>query len=148
MLRKKWGYIFNSDIEVVTLVASLLPITALTQLFDAIIAVSAGILRARGKQVLGAFLNLTAFYVIGIPFGILFAFKLHLQLLGLWLGLCTALVYAAAASLWFVLRTDWEKEVERTRERLGGFGDDDEGATRSPVIRARRRTMSNGGGRV
>jgi Na+-driven multidrug efflux pump len=37
-------------IEVVSLVASILPIVALFQVFDGAAAVTAGILRARGKQ--------------------------------------------------------------------------------------------------
>jgi MATE family multidrug resistance protein len=37
--------------EVVTLVASILPLVAMYQVFDGIAAVTSGILRARGKQV-------------------------------------------------------------------------------------------------
>jgi MATE family multidrug resistance protein len=66
--RKSWGYLFNNDIgspnttlqksrmayidtDVVTLVASILPIVALFQIPDFACAITSGILRARGKQV-------------------------------------------------------------------------------------------------
>jgi hypothetical protein len=67
--RKSWGYLFNNDIgmsthcrshpphmayidtDVVTLVASILPILALFQIPDFACAITSGILRARGKQV-------------------------------------------------------------------------------------------------
>jgi len=38
-------------LEVVTLVASIMPLMGIFQVFDGIAAVSAGVLRARGKQV-------------------------------------------------------------------------------------------------
>ncbi|KAG2062769.1 MATE efflux family protein [Suillus decipiens] len=56
--RKSWGYLFNNDIEVVTLVASILPLLALFQVPDFVCAITSGILRARGKQFTGALLNL------------------------------------------------------------------------------------------
>lgn len=56
--RESWAYIFNDDPEVVTLVASILPLVAVFQVFDGTNAVSGGILRARGKQFTGALLSL------------------------------------------------------------------------------------------
>ncbi|KAG6876116.1 hypothetical protein C0992_000912 [Termitomyces sp. T32_za158] len=49
--RNQWAYLFNDDSEVVSLVASILPLVALFQVFDGNAAVTDGILRARGKQV-------------------------------------------------------------------------------------------------
>lgn len=51
VFRNTWAYMFNDDPEVVTLTASILPLVALFQVFDGNCAVTAGILRARGKQV-------------------------------------------------------------------------------------------------
>lgn len=68
VFRNSWAYLFNNDpgklranirrftplkpsTEVVTLVASILPLVALFQVFDGNAATTAGILRARGKQV-------------------------------------------------------------------------------------------------
>jgi hypothetical protein len=42
---------FNDDPQVVPLVASILPLVALFQVFDSISAVTGGILRAQGRQV-------------------------------------------------------------------------------------------------
>ena len=56
--RQSWGHLFNNDAEVVTLVASILPLVALFQVFDGLGAVTAGILRAQGKQFTGALINL------------------------------------------------------------------------------------------
>jgi len=49
----------NVLVEVISLVKEILPLVALFQVFDGNSAVSAGVLRARGKQFTGAMLNLT-----------------------------------------------------------------------------------------
>ncbi|KAG2159453.1 MATE efflux family protein [Suillus bovinus] len=116
--RKSWGYLFNNDPEVVALVATILPVAALFQMPDFACAITSGILRARGKQFTGALLNLSAYYVIGIPFGLWLAFKQDMQLAGLWCGLTVALLYASTVSIWICLKTDWKREVEKVAERL------------------------------
>ncbi|KAJ3978511.1 hypothetical protein F5890DRAFT_1422548, partial [Lentinula detonsa] len=79
---------------------------------DATAGITSGILRARSKQVMGAVLNISAYYVFGIPFGIYLAFSssTNLGLASLWVGLTVALVYCAgfgvAMSVW---TPDWEK---------------------------------------
>ena len=129
---------FNDDPQVVALVASILPLVALFQVFDGISAVTGGILRAQGRQVkqlpsfppeqkqtsdipqkfLGALLNLSAYYIFGIPIGMYLAFHLHYELHGLWIGLTISLVYCSLLGTWFCLRTNWENEVEKVQERL------------------------------
>ena len=61
---------------------------------------------------------LSAYYVIGIPFGIWLAFSRDMSLHGLWIGLTVALVYASSAGVWICARTDWERQVEKVRRRL------------------------------
>ena len=49
----------------VSLVASILPLVSLFQVFDGLSAITSGIVRAIGKQFTGALLNLSAYYLIG-----------------------------------------------------------------------------------
>ncbi|KAI0674131.1 MATE efflux family protein [Trametes maxima] len=116
--RNSWAHLFNDDQEVVSLVASILPLVALFQVFDGLSAIASGVLRAIGKQFTGALLNLSAYYVVGIPFGIWLAFWRDMHLHGLWVGLTVSLVYSAAAGVWISVRADWEREVEKVRIRL------------------------------
>ena len=60
----------------------------------------------------------SAYYVIGIPFGIWLAFNRHWDLMGLWIGLTIALVYESIVSVWICLKTDWDRQVEKVRLRL------------------------------
>ncbi|KAJ3730928.1 mate-domain-containing protein [Lentinula guzmanii] len=124
--RNSFAYLFNNDPEVVSTVASIIPILAAFQIFDATAGITSGILRARSKQVLGAVLNISAYYVFGIPFGIYLAFSssTHLGLAGLWVGLTVALVYCAGFGLAMSVWTpDWEKEAEKVEKRVEREGE-------------------------
>ncbi|KDQ10315.1 hypothetical protein BOTBODRAFT_164069 [Botryobasidium botryosum FD-172 SS1] len=116
--RTSWALLFNDDEEVVALVATIIPLLSLFQVFDGICAVSGGALRARGKQFTGALLNLSAYYIFGIPLGLTLTFRYGMELKGLWIGLSAALAYGGCVSAWIVLRTNWDREVTRARERL------------------------------
>ncbi|CAA7268525.1 unnamed protein product [Cyclocybe aegerita] len=118
VFRDKWAYLFNDDPAVVTLVADIMPLLALFQVFDGTSAVTGGILRARGKQFFGALLNLSAYYTFGIPLGIYLAFTHKMGLHGLWIGLTVSLVYCSAVGTWVSVRTDWNKEVDKVRKRV------------------------------
>ncbi|KAF8500305.1 MATE efflux family protein [Russula emetica] len=113
IFKNQWGYLFNDDPNVVKLVASILPILALFQVFDGLNGVSGGILRARGKQLTGALVNLSAYYALGVPFGIWLAFRRNMGLHGLWYGLTVSLIYGSAVGVWLGLRTDWNREVQK-----------------------------------
>ncbi|KAK0489073.1 MATE efflux family protein [Armillaria novae-zelandiae] len=118
VFRNSWGYLFNDDPAVITQTAAILPVVAVFQVFDGGAAVSGGVLRARGKQVTGALLNLSAYYIIGIPLGILMAFKAGMGLHGLWYGLTISLIYCAVFGTLLCIRTDWNHEVAKVMARL------------------------------
>ena len=124
--RHQWGYLFSSDPVVVRLVATVLPIVALFQLADCICGIAAGILRGCGRQSLSAGINLTAYYVVGIPSSLFLAFgPLHMGLAGLWWGLTFALLYGASLALWYVYRTDWPAVLRRMHHHMAAGAADD-----------------------
>jgi MATE family multidrug resistance protein len=94
--RKRWGYIFNDDPEVVKLVAEVMPYCAifqvlqpelLIQMFDAIASVEGGILRGQGRQHLGGIANVIVYWFIALPAGLALAFEADWGLYGLWAGM-------------------------------------------------------------
>lgn len=122
------GYIarlFSEDPVVIDLLLKTLPLLALFQVTDGVAGVTGGILRGTGRQALGAYLNIVAYYVIALPLGTWLTFKGHYGLPGMWMGLTVALTISSAGGLWLVLRTDWDKELEKVQARMvdgEGFG--------------------------
>ncbi|KAI6025992.1 MATE efflux family protein [Pisolithus marmoratus] len=126
IFRRSWGYLFNNDPEVVKLVAAVLPLVALVQIFDDSGAVVAGILRARGEQWISYLSPVgadvlrfySAYYIVGLPIGLWLTFKRGFGLFGLWWGLNLAMVFATSIGLYLCLTTDWDKEVDKVVARL------------------------------
>lgn len=56
--------LFTNDADVIALTARILPLNAAFQLFDALAAVCNGILRGLGRQEVGGYTNLFAYYVV------------------------------------------------------------------------------------
>ncbi|KAK4052808.1 ethionine resistance protein [Microbotryomycetes sp. JL201] len=132
IFRHQWGSLFASEKDVVAAVASVLPLMATFQLTDALSGATGGLLRGAGKATLGAAINLTSYYVLGLPLGLGMAFlgpKLGLQ--GLWLGLTLALLATAVFSSYFVWVMNWEDEAKQALVRMGLFKGDEEGG---PVL--------------
>jgi MATE family multidrug resistance protein len=94
-LRHQWGYIFSNSAAVVAEVASVLPICGCYAVLDAICGVSAGILRACGKQMVGAVTNILAYWAIGIPISVVLGIDK-----GWGIKLCTALFQSYYFHFW------------------------------------------------
>jgi MATE family multidrug resistance protein len=116
-LRNYIPQLFTDDQDVVDLVASVLPLCAAFQLFDALAANCNGLLRGLGFQGIGGWTNLFCYYVIAMPISFGTAFGLHWELEGLWTGVAIALGLVAAIEGWFLTRTNWEQAVEDAQNR-------------------------------
>ncbi|EGG22231.1 multi antimicrobial extrusion family protein [Cavenderia fasciculata] len=86
------GKLYSKDKEVIHLVSGLIPLSALSKLFDGYQTTCQGIVRGVGKNSLGAILNFGSFYLIGLPLSAAFTFSHMIPLLyhtvyGLWWGL-------------------------------------------------------------
>ena len=90
-LRNYLPMLFTGDPEVSALVAKVLPICAAFQLFDALACNCNGILRGLGRQEVGGWVQLFAYYAIAMPISMGTAFGLGWKLYGLWTGVAIAL---------------------------------------------------------
>jgi MATE family multidrug resistance protein len=52
-------------------------------------ALLSGVARGSGWQQMGTYVNLGAYYLVGIPVAFLLSFVLHLRGRGLWIGILT-----------------------------------------------------------
>ncbi|EGN97035.1 hypothetical protein SERLA73DRAFT_185328 [Serpula lacrymans var. lacrymans S7.3] len=113
-----FGYIFSDDQDVVNLVSKVMPFVASFQIADGLANSCGGVLRGQGRQHLGAFFNILAYYVLALPIGITLAFRTRLGLQGLWIGQVIGLFTVGIceyAVVW--LGTDWDREIQKGIER-------------------------------
>ena len=116
-LRNRLPQLFTNDEDVANVVATVLPVTAAFQFFDATAAICSGILRGLGRQKIGGYVNLFAYYVIAIPISFSTAFALGWGLQGLWTGVAIGLFIITVIEAWYILTTSWEAAVEEATKR-------------------------------
>ncbi|KAK2405215.1 protein DETOXIFICATION [Trifolium repens] len=121
------GYLFSNEQDVVDYVTDMVPLISINVIVDSLHGTLAGIARGSGWQKLGAYVNLGAYYVFGIPIAVLLGFWFELRGKGLWIGIlvgafCQAFLLALITSL-----TNWEKQAIKARERIfqGSFAVED-----------------------
>lgn len=134
VFRKSFAKIFTSDTDVIELVAKILPLVALFQFTDGTISSCLGVLRTTGRQLMGAVIQITGFYIVGLPLAVCLAFLPKVsranywpwpsaqsdRLVGLWLGMSIALFLNFIAVLWIVSRIDWHRECTLAEIRVKG----------------------------
>ncbi|KAF6137375.1 hypothetical protein GIB67_036412 [Kingdonia uniflora] len=118
LIRGFWGYAYSNEEEVVSYLAIMMPVLVTSNFLDGIQCVLSGNARGCGWQKIGAFVNLGAYYLIGIPSSLLLAFVLHVGGKGLWLGIICALMVQVVSLLIITLRTNWDKEAKKASERV------------------------------
>ena len=91
LLRGYLPHLFTQDPEVIRLVAGLLPLCSVFQLFDATAASTNGILRGLGRQKVGGLVQIFCYYAVAMPISMGTVFGLNWGLYGLWSGLALAL---------------------------------------------------------
>ncbi|KAI8064746.1 mate-domain-containing protein [Gongronella butleri] len=120
LCRHVWGYLFTDDAEVVAAVSRILPLVAVFVMFDNVAGVADGILNGQGRQHVGAWCNLAAYYLTALPLGMLLCFYYDFGLNGIWLALTLSIFMACVITVYVVLRTDWAKEARLAAKRAGG----------------------------
>ncbi|KAJ4973858.1 hypothetical protein NE237_007032 [Protea cynaroides] len=118
LLRRVWGYAYTNEKEVAKYVANMMPVLAVSNFLDGLQAVLSGTARGCGWQKIGAFINLGAYYLVGIPSAILLAFVLHIGGKGLWFGIICALCVQVLSLLIVTLRCNWEGESKKATDRV------------------------------
>ncbi|WVZ58770.1 hypothetical protein U9M48_009001 [Paspalum notatum var. saurae] len=116
LLRNFWGYMYSNEPEVVAYIARMIPVLAISFFTDGLHSSLSGVLTGCGEQKIGARVNLAAFYLAGIPMAVLLAFVLHLNGMGLWLGIVCGSLSKLVLLIWITMRINWEKEAIKAKE--------------------------------
>jgi MATE family multidrug resistance protein len=89
--------IYTPEPDVINAGAVLLLVAAIFQLFDGLQVVATGALRGAGNTRIAMLANFVGYWVIGLPLGAFLCFKLKWGAVGMWAGLCVALVLIGTA---------------------------------------------------
>ena len=91
--------VFTEDAGVIEQGVALLFVAAVFQLFDGVQTVSTGALRGLGDTDTPMICNLVGYWLVGLPVGYWLCFTRGVGAVGLWVGLCFALILIGAALL-------------------------------------------------
>ncbi|OMO55609.1 Multi antimicrobial extrusion protein [Corchorus capsularis] len=116
--RHVFGYAYSNELDVVNKVTDMIPLMCLSFIMDGLHGVACGIVRGIGWQHIGAYANLAAYYLFGIPAGIICAFVLHLRGEGLWIGMVTGSSAQGILLVLVIAFTNWKKQAIEARERI------------------------------
>ncbi|XWS30762.1 hypothetical protein CRYUN_Cryun23aG0017300 [Craigia yunnanensis] len=124
--RHVFGYAYSNEKDMVTKFTQIVPLVCLSFIMDGLHAVACGIVRGTGRQHIGAYANLAAYYLVGIPAGVLCGFVLHLRGKGLWVGMLTGSGVQGIFLAFVIAFTNWKKQAIKARERIfqGAFADE------------------------
>ncbi|XP_025656382.1 protein DETOXIFICATION 14 isoform X2 [Arachis hypogaea] len=112
------GYAYSNDEAVVDYVASMVPLLCMSVSADSIMGTLSGVARGGGFQQIGAYVNLGAYYLVGVPLALFLGFHQQLKAKGLWMGIisgsCVQVIILAVVTA----LTDWQKEATKARQRI------------------------------
>ncbi|XVE84900.1 hypothetical protein DITRI_Ditri17bG0048700 [Diplodiscus trichospermus] len=112
------GAAASNEKEVVDYVTIMAPLLCVSVILDSLQGVLSGISRGCGWQHIGAYVNLGAFYLCGIPVAAILGFWLQFKGIGLWIGIQSGAFVQTVLLAIVTSCINWEKQASKARERL------------------------------
>ncbi|WCJ25307.1 MATE efflux family protein [Euphorbia peplus] len=116
--RNVFGYAYSNDKQVVKYLSEVAPLLSLSIISDGMQAVLSGVARGCGLQRIGAFINLGAYYFVGLPISMVLCFVMHYRAKGLWSGVLIGSVVQAALLAVIVASIKWKKQATMAKDRI------------------------------
>ncbi|PKA49159.1 Protein transparent TESTA 12 [Apostasia shenzhenica] len=116
--RGRLAYIFTKSPEVATAVADLSPLLAFSILLNSVQPVLSGVAIGAGWQGVVAYVNVTCYYLVGIPLGVVLGYLFGFLVKGIWMGMILGTVVQTIVLLYITSKTDWDKQVILAKERI------------------------------
>ncbi|KAL6935029.1 hypothetical protein ACO0R3_001001 [Hanseniaspora guilliermondii] len=103
---------FTNDNEVLELITDTLPVVGFIEIFDCMNCILNSCLRASAKQFIGSIINLSIYYLVGIPLAIFLSMYMEYKVIGIWAGIGTGMALITCSCLLVCFFTDWNKVLE------------------------------------
>ncbi|XP_027928709.1 protein DETOXIFICATION 34 isoform X1 [Vigna unguiculata] len=113
-----FAVIFTASKEMIKAVSKLANLLGITMILNSVQPVISGVAVGGGWQYLVAYINLFCYYILGLPLGFFFGYKLGYRVEGIWIGMICGTALQTFILLVIVYRTNWNKEVEQASERM------------------------------
>lgn len=118
ILRTPLSTLYTSSSVVIEAVKNLTPLLAISIFLNGIQPILSGVAIGSGWQAIVAYVNVAAYYFIGLPIGCVLGFKTSLAAAGIWWGLIIGVFVQTVTLIVLTARTNWNKEVDKAGERL------------------------------
>ncbi|KAL6587950.1 hypothetical protein OROMI_000928 [Orobanche minor] len=112
------GRAFSSEEQVVDYVAAMSLLICVSTITDSLQAAISGTARGSGWQHICAYVNLGAFYFVGIPVAVVLGFVEHLKAKGFWIGIVIGSAVQSALFSIVTGFTNWEKQATKAMVRV------------------------------
>uniref|UniRef100_A0A3Q7GQI9 Protein DETOXIFICATION n=1 Tax=Solanum lycopersicum TaxID=4081 RepID=A0A3Q7GQI9_SOLLC len=124
-IREHLAIIFTSSKDMQQAVGDLSYLLGITMVLNSVQPVISGVAVGGGWQALVAYINLGSYYIFGLPLGFILGYVAKLGAKGLWLGMIAGTSLQTVLLLIVLYKTNWNKEVEETNERMRKWGGQD-----------------------
>ncbi|KAK3137026.1 hypothetical protein QOZ80_5BG0446690 [Eleusine coracana subsp. coracana] len=114
--------LYTSSTIIIDAVISMMPLLAISIFLNGIQPILSGVAVGSGWQAIAAYVNVGAYYLIGLPIGCVLGYKTSLGAAGIWWGLIIGVFLQTIALIIITARTNWDKEVEKATQRLHRTG--------------------------
>ncbi|KAL7149155.1 hypothetical protein ABFS83_05G020900 [Erythranthe nasuta] len=116
--RNKYPAIFSDSSEVRRLVEKLTPLLGISIVLTNVQYNLSGVAIGAGWQVSVAYMSSACYFLFGVPFGVLMAYKFKMGVQGIWYGMVLGLALQTFFLIWMIRIANWNKESYAAEERL------------------------------
>ncbi|KAJ3672393.1 hypothetical protein LUZ60_007114 [Juncus effusus] len=126
ILKTPLSKLYTSSSIVIAVVSNLMPLLSISIFLNGIQPILSGVAIGSGWQAIVAYVNVGAYYVIGLPIGCVLGFQTKLAAAGIWWGLIIGVFIQTVTLIVLTVRTNWNKEVEKAVQRVKNTTPDEE----------------------